>query len=656
MKLTSDLKLNRILLLLTAVLMTFASTSHPLNAADDSVDQAVPFKIEPPLAWNRTDRYAPPDFKTFFPDDQEAGKQLDLMLEGKLKVTGIDQRLSIIRRGLRHCTKHRTTLLGQVGNQYIWNRKEQDPRAIELMYHASASDDGEVAHSAMYHGPTVVSDRSANLVQMLMEQYPQLDAQMQQRIAWGMQTYGDKEQTRTLLLGLLDDFKQLDDSTIGATLETYQTVFKTEPPEPGRFDDVGLWMVAFHRTDVSATHPRAAELLREMVQKPLRGQEELLLEFVTRVNEGRETAVVLLKGLKARRLLVDYLEKRNYTELDFNELFSARVLQERRLQELASFLPEDVPASRLPAYTRPPAEKVYAYQSQDYVAPDYLNYFADDAEAGKKLDQLYDNREKLALTDRELLEAFRLGLRHSSYKPNIMLGWLSGALGWPRDPRLTEIFYQALDPKGPAEVRKAALYYGFGLGSEKTRNVLRALFGVYMAPPFDDTTNRNMRSRILWSVRDHEDDKYFLSTLFAEALREHAKLSDIALQQADSAYKQLTGEDPPNADEYSSRGVYILMFGDESASTISASKQYVAQRLGDSPHILAKKHMVEEGEVSVIVLVKGTAGLNWLIKNLQTEPELPIYFGGLLTPELMGKAEHLQEFKKFLPAETLEQK
>lgn len=656
MKLTSDLKLNRILLLLTAVLMTFASTSHPLNAADDSVDQAVPFKIEPPLAWNRTDRYAPPDFKTFFPDDQEAGKQLDLMLEGKLKVTGIDQRLSIIRRGLRHCTKHRTTLLGQVGNQYIWNRKEQDPRAIELMYHASASDDGEVAHSAMYHGPTVVSDRSANLVQMLMEQYPQLDAQMQQRIAWGMQTYGDKEQTRTLLLGLLDDFKQLDDSTIGATLETYQTVFKTEPPEPGRFDDVGLWMVAFHRTDVSATHPRAAELLREMVQKPLRGQEELLLEFVTRVNEGRETAVVLLKGLKARRLLVDYLEKRNYTELDFNELFSARVLQERRLQEFARFLPEGAPASRLPAYTRPPADQVYAYQAPEFVAPDYQAYFADDVQAGKKLDELYENREKLAITDRELLETFQLGLRRSSHSPNMMFGWLSGALGWPRDPRLTEIFYQALDPKGPVEVRKAALYYGFGLGSEKTRNVLRAIFDVYMAPPFDDTTNRNMRSRILWSVRDHEDDKYFLSTLFAEALREHAKLSDIALQQADSAYKQLTGADPPNAEEYSARGVYILMFGDESASTIPASKQYVSQRLGDSPHILAKKHMLEKGEVSVIVLVKGTAGLKWLIKKLQTEPELPIYFGGLLTPELMGKAEHLQEFKKFLPAETLEQK
>ncbi|MCA9020068.1 MAG: hypothetical protein KDA74_08005, partial [Planctomycetaceae bacterium] len=408
------------------------------------------------------------------------------------------------------------------------------------------------------------------------------------------------------------------------------------------------WVIGFHRDDLSATHPQAAEILREMVEKILRTREAALLAFVTRVDQGHETAVALVKGYRQRALLVERLSKLTHVKIDFNQLFSARVLQELRLQEFVRFLPEDAPASRLPAYTRPPVDKSYACQAEDYVAPDFQCYFADDASAGKKLDQLYDNREKLTLTDHELLEAFRLGLRHSSYQPNTMLGWLSGALGWPRDPRLTEIFYQALDPKGPVEVRKAALYYGFGLGTDKTRNVLRAIFGVYMAPPFDDTTNRNMRSRILWSVRDHEDDKYFLSTLFAEALREHEKLSDIALQQADSAYKQLTGADPPNAEEYSSRGVYILMFGDESASTIPASKQYISQRLGDSPHILAKKHMVEKGEVSVIVLLKGTAGLKWLIKNLQTEPQLPIYFGGLLTPEMIGKAEHLQEFKKFL--------
>ncbi|MCA9020756.1 MAG: hypothetical protein KDA74_11470, partial [Planctomycetaceae bacterium] len=241
MKLASELKSRIGMLLIVAVLILAGSTCHPLHAADDSVDEVIPFKIVPPFSWNRTDRYTPPDFNAFFPDDKAAGKQLDLMLEGKLKVAGIDERLALIRRGLRHCSKHRTTLLGQVGNQYIWNREKQDPRAIELMYQASASNDADIAHYALYHGPTVVKQRSANLVRMLMEQYPMLGAQMQQRIVWGMQTYGEKEQTRTLLLGLLDDFKQLDDSTIGATLETYQAVFKTEPPDLNRFDEAGLW-------------------------------------------------------------------------------------------------------------------------------------------------------------------------------------------------------------------------------------------------------------------------------------------------------------------------------------------------------------------------------------------------------------------------------
>ncbi|QDT90544.1 hypothetical protein [Gimesia algae] len=652
MKPTSDLKLNRVCLLLAAVVAFCCSEPSPLFAEDLPDAEAIPFKIEPPLAWNRSDRYIPPDFKSFFPDNKEAGKQLDLMLEGKLKVTSIDERLALIRRGLRHCSKYRTTLLGQVGNQYIWNREQQDPRAIELMYHASASDNGSIASSAMYHGLTVVSQRSHNLVRTLMEQYPKLDARKQQRIVWGMQTYGDKEQTRKLLLGLLDDYKQLNDSTIAAALETYQAVFKTEPPELNRFDDVGRWVIGFHRTDVSATLPRAAEILREMAEQPLRGQEEMLLEFVTRVNEGRETAVVLLKGRKARRLLVGYLEKRNYTELDFNGLFSARVLQERRLNEFARFLPAGAPASRLPDYTRPPTGKTYAYEAREFVAPDYQSFFADDKQAGKKLDELYDNREKLRLTDHELLEAFRRGIRHSSYSPNVMFSWICGALGWPRDPRLTEIIYQGLDPTGPVEVRKTAVYYGFGLGTDKTRNVLQALFHVYMAPPFDATTNQNMRSRIMWSVGTHEDNKYFLSTLFAEALRDHKKLSDVALQQADSAYRQLSGEDPPHVDEYGARGVYLVMFGVKYASTIPASKQYVSQRLGESPHLLTKKFLEENREESVMVLVRGTTGLKWLIKNLQTEPTLPVYYAGLLTPELVEKGDNLQEFKKFLSEES----
>lgn len=653
MRSTSELKLRGVVKFLVLLTISVAAVSRmqPAFPAEVSDTQALPGKIEPPFAWNRTDKYVPPDFEAFFPDDKAAGAQLDQMIDGKLKINSIDERLALIRRGLRNCSRHRTTLLGQVGNQYIWNRKAQDPRAIELMYHASVSDLPGVAHSALYHGPMVVSDRSANLVRMLMEQYPQMPWHEKHRIAWGMRTYGDKEQTRKLLSGLLDDHSQLNDLTVGATLETWQAVFETDPPGLERFDDLGLWIIAFHRPDVSATHPRAAEILRKMVMKPFGTRQDAVLAFLTRVDEGYETAIVLVKGLKNRRLLENIISKRMHLELDCNELFTALVLQTRRLSELAHFLPEGSPRSYLPDYTRPPVGANYAYDAAEFVAPDYEAYFADDPAAGKQLDDVYAKRDQLKMTDAELLELFRQGLRHSKHSPNVMIGWFSQSMGWPRDPRLTEILYQALDPKGPPGVRKAALYYGFGLGTKKTKNVLRALYHVYMAPPFDATTNHNMRTRILWGVRDHEDDKYYLSTLFAQALREHEQLTEVALEQAVSAYRQLTGGEPPNLDEYAKRGVYVVMFGNEAASTIAASKAYVAERLGDSERILEAKHLDEDSNISVIMLVRGSAGMDWLIKKLQAPPKLPIYFAGLLTPQLIEQSKPLKGFEKYLSAE-----
>lgn len=113
-------------------------------------------------------------------------------------------------------------------------------------------------------------------------------------------------------------------------------------------------------------------------------------------------------------------------------------------------------------------------------------------EAGARLDQVYAHCETIELTDRELLDLFRRGVRRSAHSPNIMFGWIVGALGWPQDPLQTEILYQARDPQAPSEVRKAGVYYGFGLGTQKTRNILEVLYRVYMAPPFDRTTNGNM--------------------------------------------------------------------------------------------------------------------------------------------------------------------
>lgn len=620
---------------------------------DASSAEQIDLKIEPPYAWSRTDRYEAPNYEGFFPDDAEAGKQLDEWLEGKRKVSSVDERLALIRRGLRNTTHHRTTLLGAIGNEFIWKQERQDPRAIELLYHASGSTDREVAHYALYHGPTVVSQRTPNLVRMLMQQYHSLDAGMQGRIAWGMKTYGDKEQTRQLLLDLLNDYQNLDEATIGAALDTYQAVFETAAPDPDRFDHVGKWVVAYHRSDLSADHPRAAKILREAFDAPFfRNRNFRLIDFVTRVDLGRETAVALVQGIASRTTLTDYLSRRLHHTIDFNEMLSPRLLQERRLREFARHLPDGLPPGALPAYTRPPADEVYAHRADHFVAPDFEAFFADDADAAAKLDQVYANRVTIELSDRELLELFRRGVRRSAHSPNQMFGWISGSLGWPRDPLLTEILYQALDPEAPVAVRKAGIYYGFGLGTSKTKNILEAMFRVYMTPPFDRTTTGNLRSRILWGVRDHEDDKHYLATRFEAALRDHASLSDVAVLQADAAYRQLTDGEPPNAAEYASRGLFLVMFRDPQAPSIEESRPQITQRLGDSKHLVDTKFIESDEQVMVLAVVRGIAGQEWLIENLREEPKMTIDFADLLTRELINQADNdaIREFERFLPA------
>lgn len=615
------------------------------------VDAAVGEDHNPVLAWDRADRYVAPDFETYFPDDVEAGKQLDELLAGKRKIESEAERLALIRRGLRRTSRYRTTLLGSVGNQFIWNRNPQDRLAIELMYHASACPDSDVAHYALYHGPTVVSKRTPNLIRMLMERYPSLDRQMQNRIAWGMRTYGDKEQTRQLLLNLLDRHAELSASTVGATLNTYESVFGSAPPEMRRFDELGRWVIGFHRADVSAHHPRAADILREMIDAALTDQPDRLLEFVTRVDAEHEVGVVVVKGVRARNVLIESLARSTNVEIDFREMLTPRTLQERRLREFADFLPDGLPKHAKPQYTRPPLEQTYAFDAAEFVPPDFESYFSGDKESGEKLDQLYASANTVDVSDRELLDLFRRGVRYSSHRPNVLFGWISSSLGWPRDPMLTEILYQACDPNAPAEIRKAAIYYGFGLGTEKTNNILQAMFRVYMAPPYDRTNNGNLRTRILWGVRDNEDDKHFLASRFQESLANHETIADQALFQADRAYRQLTGEAPPNANAYASRGKFLVMFHDGQSKSLQESNQYITDWLAKSEHVIDLECTQRDGNSMAMIVARGSGGVRWLTQEIQSRPRMRIYFADLLTKELIDQAEDdlLRKFEKHLP-------
>jgi len=85
--------------------------------------------IQPPHAWNREDKYVAPNFNDFFPDDPAGGKQLDALFTGRMGGHHApEDLLAAVRQGLRRTRVYKSQLLGQIGS-FVWNAKQQDPRA-----------------------------------------------------------------------------------------------------------------------------------------------------------------------------------------------------------------------------------------------------------------------------------------------------------------------------------------------------------------------------------------------------------------------------------------------------------------------------------------------------------------------------------------------
>jgi len=132
------------------------------------------------LAWQRTDRYVPPDPNGFFPDDREAGKRLDTLFQAGDKDRRSDEEiLSTVRQGFRHTT-HPTLILGWIGNRYIWGKDPQNAEAVEIMYHAVPI----VRDYAVYFGLSVLKDKTPNVLRTLAEICMQ--GEEVGRITWGL--------------------------------------------------------------------------------------------------------------------------------------------------------------------------------------------------------------------------------------------------------------------------------------------------------------------------------------------------------------------------------------------------------------------------------------------------------------------------------------
>ena len=134
----------------------------------------------------------------------------------------------------------------------------------------------------------------------------------------------------------------------------------------------------------------------------------------------------------------------------------------------------------------------------------FESYFPDDAEAGKKLDQWWENRGRNPLDDEEFFELFRKGLRRSTvkYKGNFLMQYIGGGYIWHKDPddqRAVDIVYHA---SFSPEYKYYAVYSGLSVANPKSEKILKRLVDIAMET--DDYYN--VTGRILWGCRNQKDE------------------------------------------------------------------------------------------------------------------------------------------------------
>ncbi len=148
----------------------------------------------PTYSWNRTDRYEPPDFEGFFPDDPVGAKQLELLWLAKDR----DQRpdpeiLDKVRRGLRCADwQLQSEVIRWIGGRYVWGKSPLNPLAVELMYHATdIPSDPEnmsaLSHWARYFGISTLQPKTPAVLHSLADSCMRSDEPNNMwRVCWGV--------------------------------------------------------------------------------------------------------------------------------------------------------------------------------------------------------------------------------------------------------------------------------------------------------------------------------------------------------------------------------------------------------------------------------------------------------------------------------------
>ena len=159
-------------------------------------------------------------FKSYFPDDPNAGKALVALWRQRSKSTlSMDEILQAARQGLRHAGSTAPSIISWLGNENIWSPQEQNPVAIELMLHASYRAD--LASNAVYYGLSVVRPRKSPEILERFVELCMID-QSGGRILWGARS--QREEMRLYLKPWLEH----EDPEVRARAAVLDQVFTGE--------------------------------------------------------------------------------------------------------------------------------------------------------------------------------------------------------------------------------------------------------------------------------------------------------------------------------------------------------------------------------------------------------------------------------------------
>lgn len=169
---------------------------------------------------------------SFFPDDSEAGKELDELWAVKYQAFNTlssEAVFEIIRRGFCRTTANKNDIVRTIGSQYIWHKSPSEPFAVDILY--CASFDSKVIYETFYYGLTVAKPKSPAVLKRLADLA--MEGYEVGRIAWSVWQVQDQ---REEFIGLL---KPHLDSTDTTERQQAQNIIKVIEAKSHRVYDTG---------------------------------------------------------------------------------------------------------------------------------------------------------------------------------------------------------------------------------------------------------------------------------------------------------------------------------------------------------------------------------------------------------------------------------